>query len=686
MAVAPQDWELASMRRLAPRTNSTRSMKPSVEKVEARILLATFVVTDTNDDTNMGSLRFAITQSDATPGSNAITFDIAASGVQTIDVLSALPAITVPVTIDGTTEPGYAGTPLVELDGAGAGAKVDGLDISAGSTTVSGLAINRFSGEGISLSVVGVDAITKDFLGTDPTGTIAEGNTLDGLFIQANSNSNTVSGDVISGNTGNGIHLDGSTLGSTTTFTTGDLIAGNRIGTDVTGTLALGNNHDGIYDQNAPMLTVGGTTTAARNIISGNGTGMELYDNSDGSVFEGNYIGTDITGEVALGNNLSGGFFEDNVVLRGLSNGTIGGTAAGAGNVISGGSHYGIDSFVIGSDNIAIQGNLIGTDATGLKPLGNASGGVVISGPTGVTIGGTAAGARNVISDNGGNGIYSTSPGILIQGNLIGTDVSGAKALGNTGSGIVANGPTGVTIGGTVAAARNVISSNESYGILSQGSTTDLIEGNRIGTDITGTLPLGNTGDGIIVLGDTDVTIGGTVAAALNVISANKQSGIFSQGSSIVLIEGNEIGTDLTGTLDLGNGGDGVRVLVGSVSIGGLAAGQGNTIAYNGTSPTGFGNSGVEIVDSTTPGIPILSNSIFQDENLGIDLNNSVQGTFFSPPTLTSATTNGMGSVISGTVTAAPGLTFSGTYTLQFFSTPTLNASGNAEGRPCSAP
>jgi uncharacterized repeat protein (TIGR01451 family) len=722
------------MRRRTLRATSVRSIKPAVERVEARVLLATFMVTDTNDDTNMGSLRYAITQSNLTPGSNIIEFAIASSGVQTIDLLSALPAITVPVLIDGTTEGGYNGTPLIDLDGAGAGAKVDGLDVQAGNSTIQGLAIGQFTGEGINLSVAGNNKITKDFIGTDPTGTIAQGNTLDGVLVQTNSNNNTITGNVISGNTQNGIYLNGSSLGGNNPATTGNLITGNLIGTDVTGTLTLGNNHDGIYVQNAPMTTVGGTSAATRNIISGNGTGMELYDNSDNSVFEGNYIGTDITGEVALGNNLTGGFFEDNVVLRGISNSTIGGVLPGSGNVISGGSHYGIDSFVIGSDNIAIEGNYIGTDATGTKALGNASGGLVISGPTGVTIGGTVAGARNVISSNGGTGLNFNSAGVLIQGNYIGTDITGDLALGNQGDGISDGASTSSTIGGTVVAARNIISNNSGNGIsagsansvliegnyvgtntgtqalgnaqdgiialggmgatiggsvagagnlvsangtdgiFSQGVTGALIEGNLVGTDISGTLPLGNQGEGIGSLGGSGSTIGGTIAAARNIVSANKTDGIYVQGTTGLVIQGNYIGTDITGTMPLGNGGSGVEVFASGTTVGGLEAGAENIIANNGTGNIfGDDDSGVAIVLGAINGVSILSNSIYNNEKLGIDLGGGNNGQ--AAPMLTSAFSANNSSTIAGSLTAA-----NGTYTVQFFATPSLNPSGNAEG------
>jgi uncharacterized repeat protein (TIGR01451 family) len=538
-----------TLKRPLPRRSTTRRLLPAVERVEDRVLLATFTVINTTDTTSPGSLRWAIGQSNATPGSNTINFNIANAGVQTIAITSALPAITVPVTIDGATELGTTLTPTIELDGAGAGSSVDGLDVVAGGTTIEGLAINRFTGEGINLSVLGNDTIEDDFIGTDPSGTIAEGNGLDGILVQVNSDNNTILGNLISGNVNNGIYLNGQQSGASNPVTSGNLIVGNAIGTDVTGTKPLGNENDGITVQNATLTTIGGTTVMTRNIISGNGTGVELFDFSDGSVVEGNYIGTDLTGEVALGNNGPKGFFNDNLVFRGISNSTIGGTAAGAGNVISGGSHYGIDSFVIGSQDIAIEGNLIGTDAKGTKALGNASGGLVIAGPSNVTVGGTVAGARNVISGNGSQG---------------GAAISGR-------------------------------------------STGLVIEGNYIGTDITGTLPIGNGGDGI----------------------------------------------------DAGNDG---------TVIGGPSPQDGNIIANNGGVNNGDG------VNVTSKDTPVLSNSIDNNHNLGIALNGGNNGQ--PAPVLTSAVSMNTDSTIAGTLTSAGGV-----YTLQFFSTPGLDPSGNAEGK-----
>ncbi len=537
-------------------TGRARAARPGVEGLEVRALLATFLVTNAGDGSASGSLRAAIVGSNGSAGSNTIHFAIPGAGVHTIAITSALPALAQAVTIDGTSQAGYAGTPLIELNGVGAGSGVDGLDVQGGASTIEGLAINRFTGSGIVLSKAGADQVVQDFLGLDPTGTVAEGNGNDGVLVQAASNGNVISGDVISGNTSNGVELNGQSFGAANQSTSGNLVAGNRLGTDLTGTVALGNHNDGVYVQNAPLTTIGGTTAAARDIISGNGSGLELYDNSDGTVVEGNYVGTDATGEIGLGNNGASGFFHDGLVFRGVSNSTIGGTAAGAGNVISGGSNYGIDSFVIGSSNLAIQGNLIGTDAAGTKALPNKVCGVNVNGPTNVTIGGSVAGARNVISGNGVNGIAGS------------------------GDGIQANGPG-------------------------------------------------------------------------------------------LIIEGNDIGVGIDGVSPLGNGGDGISVNGSGVTVGGPDQADGNIIANNGFVEA-FDHSGVKVQTETAT---ILSNSIYGNKNLGIEVDPTPLP---AAPAITSAGSVGATSTVVGTFSAATAAV--GTYTLQFFSTPGLNASGNAEG------
>jgi hypothetical protein len=169
-------------------------------------------------------------------------------------------------------------------------------------------------------------------------------------------------------------------------------------------------------------------------------------------------------------------FSGDGIAIDTNSNGnTIGGTAAGAGNVISGNSGDGvlIGSTVSGSvaSGNQVLGNYIGTNTAGSAALGNSGNGIDVEGSDNI-VGGTAAGAGNVISGNGtgvqiGTAGGSLPGGVLVQGNYIGTDVTGAKAVGN-GIGIVVlgSGNTTVnTIGGTVAGARNVISGNSGAGL-----------------------------------------------------------------------------------------------------------------------------------------------------------------------------------------------------------------------------
>jgi hypothetical protein len=306
-----------------------------------------------------------------------------------------------------------------------------------------------------------------------------------------------------------------------------------------------------------------------------------------------------------------------------------------------------------------LEGNDIGTNAAGTAALGNSGDGVFTFGAP-ATIGGTVAGARNVISSNGGIGIDGGP--FLVQGNYVGTDVTGTHPLGNLQGGILANG----TIGGDTPEARNLVSGNRGYGI---DITGGLVQGNYVGTDATGTGALGNAGSGVVIGGSDGTTIGGPGAG--NVISANGGDGIFDPARprfpGPLLVQGNRIGTDVTGTQPLGNGGDGVHITGRSGTIGGAAEGAGNTIAFN-------GNDGV-LVDAST-GNTIQQNSIFSNANLGIELING--GNRDQPsPVLTSATSDGSSTTVRGTLTiGAPDSTF----TVELFANTECNPSGYGEG------
>jgi hypothetical protein len=587
------------------RTHSTRL---TVEAMEDRRLLSPIPVTNTLDNSNPGSLRWAIGQANAAAGST-IDFQIPTAGVQTIALTEALPAITVPVTIDGTSQPGYAGTPLIELDGAGAGTKVDGLDLAGGNSVVKGLAINRFSGAGIKLSAKGNNTIENDYIGTDPTGNTAEGNSGDGILVTLDCNANRILNNVISANKGNGIYLNGYVFAVSNPATTGNIIQGNFIGTNATGEAALGNQQYGVNLNDAPQTQIGGTAPSARNIISANITGGVDLGFGDNSQVEGNYIGPDALGTSALGSQGKG------IIFTNGSYDLIGGTTAGAGNVISGNAGKGIDCFVIGSNNETIQGNLVGTDATGSAPLGNGNDGIYISGPSSVLIGGTVAGARNIVSNNGNIGIdtFSQAVGLTIQGNYVGTDITGTKPMGNIHAGVFIWSPTNVLIGGTTAAARNIISNNG--------------------------------GDGI---------------------------GTFAAGQSMT-IAGNYIGTDVTGAMPMGNGGAGVNATFPDIVVGGTNPAAGNVIANNGFRDA-FDHAGV-IVNAFP--VTILSNSIFNNDDLGIFLSGNQATQSQAAITLSAVSLAVTSTQINGTLKGLP----NSQYTVQFFANAAADSSGFAEGQ-----
>ena len=199
----------------------------------------TFTVTNT-DDSGLGSLRWAITNANTTPGANTISFQISGSAPFTIALLSQLPAITNQVIIDATTQPNYSGTPLVELNGASAGSGSVGLQLNSAFNTVIGLAINRFHTNGIVLSGVS-NVIQGNFIGTDTTGANARGNGSFGIWVASSGNriggSKAGNGNVISGNRDNGIYISSASSNS---------VQGNYIGVSATGASALGNTNNGV--------------------------------------------------------------------------------------------------------------------------------------------------------------------------------------------------------------------------------------------------------------------------------------------------------------------------------------------------------------------------------------------------------------------------------------------------------
>ncbi len=605
---------------------------------------ATFTVTSTANS-GAGSLRQAILDAGDTPGHDLIRFNLPGSGPFTITPLTALPSIQEGVTIDGTTQPGFAGRPLIELNGASAGANVNGLYLLSTGCVIKGLCINRFTRNGIRVESLGGNVIQGCYIGTDVWGTNAYGNAQSGIFLQSAANvvggTNTADRNIISGGTLSGIYLSGSAARS-------NWIAGNFIGLDATGSRRLGNLENGIRVYGAAANLIGGTAPGARNVISGNGydgIGMEQTGASSNRV-EGNFIGTDATGVLARSNKVHG------LSILGGSWNVIGGSTAESRNLISGNGTNGIYIASVansGGFSNSIQGNLIGTDLTGANPLangaghgvqlaashnvvgpgnvisGNALSGVAITGTSsisnriignligtdslgkealpngwsGVTlveasrnvVGGVTPTDRNVMSGNGRYGVFiqlASARNNVIQGNFIGTDLTGMQSVSNEFSGVCIEG-SGNTLGGSTSGARNVISGNLGYGVwlLGSSASNNVVAGNFIGVDVTGMGGLGNSSAGIYLTGAPRNVIGGTDVGAGNVISANAESGIVfeSAGAAWNVILGNLIGTDASGTLGLGNGLQGIYAS-GSPSntVGGTVAGARNLISGNGLS------------------------------------------------------------------------------------------------------
>jgi titin len=525
--------------------------------------------------------------------------------------------------------------------------------------------INGFASDGIILSGSGGNTIAGNYIGTDATGTAAVANSV-GVSIGDSGSNNLIggaepgAGNLISGNNSSGIIL---IAGG------GNLVQGNRIGTDVGGVAALGNGRDGVT-VNAGGNTIGGSAEGAGNLISGNRRAGILVNSNTGTIVAGNRIGTDTAGTSPVPNLLG-------VSVTGSTNTLVGGIEPGAGNLISGNVEAGVEIFG-GDGGNCVQGNRIGTDETGAAPLGNQIGVQIFGGSTlNNIIGGSGAG--NLISGNRGEGVAVNSPRNTVQANFIGTDVSGTRAVPNDIG--VSLGEGGNLIGGVAPGDENLVSGNRSYGVFISGGRNNLVQGNRVGTDVSGTVALGN-GEGVFINTGSGNTIGGVVAGAGNLISGNRLNGvtILDSGNRV---QGNLVGTDISGTTAVANGRSGVLidfVLASGNLIGGADAGAGNTIAFN-------GGAGVVVQGAGATGNRIQGNAIHSNAGLGIDLGgdgvtpndpgdadsgpNQLQNFPVLCVALAGATTR-----VAGTVNSLANTTF----TLDFYASAEADPSGFGEG------
>ena len=487
-----------------------------------------------------------------------IEFSIPGVGPHTIQPGSPLPTITDPVVIDGTTEPDYAGTPVVELDGSLAGAGAHGLLGSAGGSAVRGLAINRFAGDAVKINLAGGNLIEDNALGTDPAGTLDLGNSGNGVTISGGSHANVVRDNLISGNNGSGVVV---------VSVNDTLVQGNLIGTSLAGSAALANSGIGVFVSGGSNTKIGGIGSGAGNVISGNSATGISTSNTTGTLLLRNLVGTDISGAAAIPNGSVG------VFISGGTGTVIGGLAAATGNVISGNTFTGMT--INSAANTIVQQNFVGTDITGGAAVPNSAAGMLINSGSENLL------RDNVISGNASSGVVVVNEtNLMVLGNRLGTDAAGTTAVSNNVLGLFVGGGANNTIGGSGPGDGNVMSGNLASGVALSNATSITFLGNRIGTDITGAASLGNGSVGFFISGGSNVTVGGSGVGEGNVVADSTFTGITLINASTATFQGNRIGTDLSGGMAIPNAGTGLFVFNSTgVTVGGTAAGAGNVIS-----------------------------------------------------------------------------------------------------------
>jgi len=364
------------------------------------------------------------------------------------------------------------------------------------------------------------------------------------------------------------------------------------------------------------------------------------------------------------------------------------------------GNGNGVGAGNLGTSGNVIQGNLIGTTTNGLAALGNGGSGVYLTdNSSGNLVGGNTPAARNIISGNGGDGVHITDAGTSgnqVFGNYVGTTINGTAAVPNLESGVaVVSGAVGNIIGAPNAATRNIISGNQGVGvyIANPGTVSNLIQGNYIGADVSGLNPLPNQQQGLTLFDSAQTNqIGGVIAGAGNVISANSSYGVFisDPGTMGNRIQGNDIGVAADGVTPMGNGGQGVVIQSGAVgNIIGYdltGAGAGNIIAYSGAE-------GVIVYDTSTIGDTIRGNAIFNNAKLGINLAGGTEdgfgvtanhvGVASGPndlqnyPVITAASVSGGATAVTGTLNSTPNRTFD----IDFYRNSADDPSGHGQGK-----
>jgi hypothetical protein len=593
---------------------------------------------DTNATNKSCTLRQALAFAASDDGPSEIRFIIpanpndpdygysSATGTWTITPTAALPTISAnDTTITGK---GFF-APSIVIDGSQvAGADAIGLKITSSGNVIRKLAVVNFKdtsgANGVGILVSGANAknnlIVESYLGVAPSGNVARPNSSAGIKLDAGASNNTIGGEgefnVISGNGTNVLSGTGILLSSAISNT----IQGNFIGLGLNGFMVvpLGNTGAGIRLSDSDNNTIGGAGDA-RNFISANGqAGVLLTGGSSDNTIEGNYIGTNEIGfSTGFGNTGSGV-----EILNGASNNIISGDDS-THSVIGGNGGYGVLISDSGTNGNKILGAYIGVADDGATALPNALGGVRIRNDAASTVVGEA-GNGNVISGNTGYGVALGGAGgftqiatTTIAGNAIGLSVDGAQTAPNSAGGVLIDrGSRSSIVGGSSAAAQNIISGNGGPGVVVTGTTTldTVIAGNVIGLKRGGdgklTSAAPNAGDGVLIGdGATTTRVGGAGAEA-NVIASNSGNGVHASGALTATIQSNLIGTVQDGADFLGRG---------NAENGVLADGGARNVAITGSTIYSNTLNGV-LVTGGAQQVKITSNSISRNRLKGIEL------------------------------------------------------------------
>ena len=574
-----------------------------------------FLVT-TTANAGPGSLRQAISDANALPGANNIQFNIPGGGVQTVVVTAPLPPITDQVVIDGWTQPGWSGAPLVGLQWSGAFGNEVGLQFDPGSSfsTLRGFRITRFGDESAGTSGIGAwlraDSITLhgNYFGVDGLGVQTPNHT----GVQVDANAAAIGGTLP-------VHRNVISSGFTgVAVTAGDLttIAGNYIGLNPLGDTAFGNAAHGVsVTGSATNLSIGSTAAGSGNVISGNlQNAIQVLNTPVNTIIARNIIGLAAPGSGAVPDdmaNLGYGIFVTASQTR------IG--EPGAGNHVA---ESGLDGIRVTDPaaNVLIRGNVVGWSPGG-GPRGNSGHGISILSVPNVVIGGTlGASTRNVVANNSRNISVEgfSSGGTIIQGNYAGIDVSGTLTGPQTfGESIYVDAPNTQILENVVAGAGEATAPGTNIpGVLVTGlGNGSALRGNRVGTNAAGTAALGNQGPGVRI-DAPNVVVGGPTPADGNLLSGNRPFGLdVTANGHDAVIESNMIGTDAAGSIDLGNGGvafaAGIHIAGNDVRVGGAGHTAVNIIRFN-------HGAGIDVTGGTGSHFPgILS---YDNQDMGIDL------------------------------------------------------------------